>query len=257
MDGGRTDLERFLSRRTLSKVPELTVYFWVIKLLSTAMGESTSDYLVFHVDPYVAVVVACAGLLAALGVQLRARRYGAWTYWFAIVMVAVFGTMVADVLHVVLGVPYLASTVALAVSLAVIFATWHRTEGTLSIHSIVSRRRELFYWSTVMATFALGTALGDLTAATFGWGYLLSAIIFAIAFVVPAIGYRVLLWNPVVAFWTAYVITRPLGASIADWLGKPRPAGLGIGDERVAIILTILIVIFVARLAATREDQRP
>jgi uncharacterized membrane-anchored protein len=248
------DLKRLLSHRTYRKVPELTVYFWVIKLLSTAMGESTSDYLVFHINPYVAVVVACIGLLVALMIQLRVPRYVAWIYWLAVVMVAVFGTMVADVMHVVLRIPYTVSTVSLALSLAVIFLAWYASEKTLSIHSIDTPRRELFYWATVIATFALGTAAGDLTAATLGLGYLLSAVFFALAFVIPAIGYRLFGWDEVASFWTAYVITRPLGASVADWFGKPILGGLGVGDEKVAVVLTVLIVIFVTYLAITRID---
>jgi len=166
---------RALSTPTYLKVPELTVYFWIIKLLSTAMGESTSDYLVFQINPYLAVVLGCLGLLVALAIQLWMPRYVAWVYWLAVVMVAVFGTMAADVLHVVLGIPYVVTTLAFAVSLGLIFVAWYRSEGTLSIHSIDSPRRELFYWAAVIATFALGTAAGDMTAATLGFGYLLSA----------------------------------------------------------------------------------
>lgn len=243
-----------LSRRGFHKVPELTLLFWVIKLCSTAMGESTSDYVVFHINPYVAVVVGCVGLLVALALQLRAPRYRAWIYWLAVVMVAVFGTMVADVLHVVLGIPYLVTSVSLALALVLVFLAWYGSERTLSIHSIVTPRRELFYWATVMATFALGTALGDLTAATLGLGYLASALLFAVLFVIPAIGYRWFGWDAIAAFWSSYVITRPLGASVADWLGKPFLGGLGIGDGRVAIGLTLLIVILVAYLATTRPD---
>ena len=236
------------------KVPAIAVLFWVVKLLSTAMGEAFSDYLVFHINPYLAVVVATAGLLAALVVQLRARRYSAGPYWLAVVMVAVFGTMVADVLHVVLDVPYAASAPALAAALAVVFAAWHRVEGTLSIHSIDTPRRELFYWAAVMATFALGTAAGDLTAATLGLGYPGSALLFAIAFAVPGLGWRFLGWSPVAAFWAAYVITRPLGASVADWLGKSALGGLGIGDGIVAVAFGIAIAGLVAYLAVTRAD---
>jgi uncharacterized membrane-anchored protein len=249
-----SQLGQRLTRTAFLKVPELTLYFWIIKLLSTAMGESTSDFLVFHINPYVAVVVACAGLLVALLIQLRAPRYQAWIYWLAIVMVAVFGTMVADVLHVVMGIPYIVSTIALAITLAIVFAAWYRTERTLSIHTINTPRRELFYWATVMATFSLGTAAGDLTASTFGLGYLASAVLFGVLFIIPAIGYRLLGWDEIASFWTAYVITRPLGASVADWLGKPFLGGLGIGDEKVAVALTVLIVIFVAYLATTRLD---
>lgn len=247
-------VERALSTPTYLKVPELTVYFWIIKLLSTAMGESTSDYLVFQINPYLAVVLGCLGLLVALAIQLRMPRYVAWVYWLAVVMVAVFGTMAADVLHVVLGIPYVVTTLAFAVSLGLIFVAWHLSEGTLSIHSVDSPRRELFYWATVIATFALGTAAGDMTAATLHFGYLLSAVFFAVVFVIPAIGYRLFGWDETASFWTAYVITRPLGASVADWLGKPFLGGLGIGDEKVAVVLTILIVIFVAYLAISRKD---
>jgi uncharacterized membrane-anchored protein len=159
----------------------------VIKLLSTAMGESASDDLVFHIDPYVAVVAGCLGLVVALAIQLRSDAYAAPAYWLAVVMVAVFGTMVADVAHVVLRVPYALSAATLATALAVVFLVWHRVEGTLSIHSITTPHRELFYWATVIATFALGTAVGDLTAATLGFGYPVSAALFGVAFILPAI----------------------------------------------------------------------
>ena len=250
------DAERWLARSTLRKVPELTLYFWIVKLLSTAMGESTSDYLVYHINPYLAVAVGCLGLLVALVIQLRARRYVASIYWFAIVMVAVFGTMAADVLHVVIGVPYVATTVFFSGSLVVIFVAWYAVEGTLSIHSITTVRRELFYWAAVMATFALGTAAGDMTAATLGLGYFVSVGLFAILFVVPAVGYWTLGWNEILAFWTAYVITRPLGASVADWLGKPFLGGIGIGDAPVAFGLTLMIVILVGYLSVTRKDVK-
>ncbi len=248
------DLRRTLARSTERKVPELILLFWVIKLLSTAMGESTSDYLVFHIDPYVAVAAGSIGLLIALALQLRSARYVAWIYWLAIVMVAVFGTMVADVLHVVVGIPYLVSTASLGLALAVIFAAWYRVEGTLSIHHIDTHRRELFYWATVMATFALGTAAGDLTAATLGLGYPGSAVLFGVLFLLPAVAYRGLGWNSVLCFWTAYVITRPLGASVADWLGKSTLGGLGLGDAKVAAGLTVLIVLCVGYLTVTRRD---
>jgi hypothetical protein len=150
MRSATAQMWRSLARPGLLKVPELTLLFWVIKLLSTAMGESTSDFLVFRINPYVAVVTGCLGLVVALVLQLRAPRYSAWIYWLAIVMVAVFGTMAADVMHVVLGIPYLVSTVMLASLLAVVFIAWYVVERTLSIHTIRTPRRELFYWATVM-----------------------------------------------------------------------------------------------------------
>lgn len=228
--------------------------FWLIKLLSTAMGESTSDYLVFQINSYVAVALGCVGLVVALALQLRTARYVPAIYWFAVVMVAVFGTMAADVAHVVLHVPYAVSTACFAVALAVIFTLWYRSERTLSIHTIYPGRRELFYWATVIATFALGTAAGDLTASTVGLGYFPSLVLFAVLFAVPAIGYFRFGLHPVVAFWFAYVVTRPLGASFADWTGKSALGGLGLGDGPVALVLTALIVAFVAYISLTGDD---
>ena len=231
-----------LARAAVRKVPEITAAFWVIKLLSTAMGESTSDYLVYQIDPYVAVLAGCLGLALALALQLRAPRYVAWIYWLAVVMVAVFGTMAADVAHVVLHIPYAVSTGCFAAALALIFVLWYRRERTLSIHTIYAGRRERFYWATVMATFALGTAAGDLTAATLGLGYFPALVLFALLFALPALGYVGRGLNAVVAFWCAYVVTRPLGATFADWTGKAYLGGLGLGDGPVAVALTALII---------------
>ncbi|HET7017375.1 MAG TPA: hypothetical protein VFI65_25865 [Streptosporangiaceae bacterium] len=237
------------------RVPEITAYFWIIKGLSTAMGESTSDYLVHVMNPVLAVGIGFVGFVAALALQLSIRRYVAWTYWLAVVMVGVFGTMAADVLHVGFGVPYLISSALYAIALAVVFVTWQRTERTLSIHTIDTPRRELFYWAAVVATFAMGTALGDLTAVTVGLGYDFSIVLFAVMIMIPAIGFRFLRWNAIGAFWFAYVVTRPLGASVADWLGKPVSlGGLGWGDGRVALGFTALIAILVAFLAITKVD---
>ncbi len=152
------------------------------------------------------------------------------------------------------GVPYSASTTLYAVVLAAVFVTWQKTEKTLSIHSVDTFRREAFYWATVVATFALGTAVGDLTAATFDLGYFYSAVLFAGIVLIPAIGYWRFNWNAILAFWFAYVITRPIGASIADWLGKPILGGLGLGDGRVSLVLTGMIICLVAYLAITHKD---
>lgn len=247
-------------RRRVSKVPEkITVYFWMIKLLTTAMGEALSDLLVHHMNPYVAVMVGAVVFAGSLVLQFRARRYAAPTYWFAVSMVAVFGTMVADAIHVGLGVPYLDSSIGFAIILAIVFFLWWAAEGTLSIHSIYTRRREMFYWATVLSTFALGTATGDMTAATLHLGYLLSGLLFAILFAIPGILYLRMRLNPIFAFWTAYVLTRPLGASFADWFGMPKSiGGLGYGHAPVAAILSAVIAILVAYVAVTRLDvQRP
>ncbi|HEX3648509.1 MAG TPA: hypothetical protein VHV49_08775 [Pseudonocardiaceae bacterium] len=225
------------------RVPMIIAYFWLAKGLSTALGESTSDYLVRTLGPVPAVGLGFVVFVAALVLQFSKRRYVAWAYWFAVVMVGIFGTMAADVLHVGFGVPYAVSTVACAVVLAGVYLTWYRSEGTLSIHSVATARREAFYWAGVVATFALGTAAGDLTATTLHLGYLGSLVLFAVVILVPAIGYRWLRWNSILTFWFAYVVTRPLGASLADWLGKPRSAGgLDVGDGPVSLVLTVLII---------------
>jgi uncharacterized membrane-anchored protein len=237
------------------RVPEITAYFWVIKALSTALGESTSDYLVHVMNPRIAVGFGFIGFVVALVLQFSVRRYIAWTYWLAVVMVGVFGTMAADVLHVGFGVPYTESSVLYALVLLAVFVTWGRTERTLSIHSIDTARREAFYWAAVVATFAMGTALGDLAAITLHLGYLDSGLLFAAVIAIPALGYWWLRWNPIFSFWFAYVATRPLGASFADWTGKPRSAGgLSWGDGRVALVLTAAIFCLVAYLAITRSD---
>ena len=244
-----------LTVRGALRVPEITAYFWVIKALSTAMGESTSDYLVHAMSPELAVALGFIGFVIALALQFCVRRYIAWTYWLAVVGVGVFGTMAADVLHVGFGVPYIASSVLYGIVLAAVFVSWYRTEHTLSIHSVDTPRRELFYWAAVVATFAMGTALGDLTATTFGLGYLASGLLFGAVIAVPAIGYWRFHWNPILSFWIAYVATRPLGASFADWMGKPQSVGgLGWGDGTVALALTVMIFCLVAFLAITRRD---
>ena len=234
----------------------ITPWFWVVKVLTTAMGEATSDYMVKTLGPVPAVLAGAALFAVALVLQLRMRRYVAWTYWLAVSMVAVFGTQAADVLHIKFHVPYAVSAAFYAVVLAVIFYVWSRSEHTLSIHSIVNARRELFYWATVLATFALGTAVGDLTAIPLKLGYFASGVLFLVVIAIPALAYRTRALASVSAFWFAYVITRPLGASFADYMNKPRVAsGLNWGDGPVALGLAGLIVVLVAYLAATRVDM--
>ena len=243
------------ARRTLRKVPEITAYFWILKVLTTAMGEATSDFSVREIDPYLAVGLGAVAFAAALVLQLSVGRYIAGVYWLAVVMVAIFGTMVADALHIQLGVPYAVSTAGFAIALTLIFIAWYATERTLSIHHITTMRRELFYWATVCVTFALGTAAGDLTAYTLHLGFLASGILFAVVIAVPAVAHRFAALNAVVAFWFGYIITRPLGASFADWMGVPHAlGGLNWGRGTVSVSLTIVIVGFVAYLTVSRVD---
>jgi uncharacterized membrane-anchored protein len=237
-----------------SKVPEITAMFWIVKILTTGAGETTSDYLVRLIDPVVAVGIGGVLFALTLALQFAATRYLPWIYWLAVSMVSVFGTMAADVTHIVLGVPYAVSTCVFASVLAVIFVVWFRTEGTLSIHTITTRRRELFYWLTVLVTFALGTAVGDLTATTLHLGYFVSGVVFAAAIAIPAIAFRLRWLNAVPAFWFAYIITRPLGASFADWMGVSHArGGLGWGTGPVSAVLAVLIAILVGYLSTRRS----
>jgi uncharacterized membrane-anchored protein len=252
-----SDYARGSVNRTLAKVPELTAYFWVTKILTTGMGETTSDFMNGWLGPVIAVPIMLAALWLALRLQLRRKRYEAWSYWLVVVVVAVFGTTAADALHVVLGIPYFISTSFYLVVLGVIFVWWYRSEGTLSIHSIYTRRRERFYWATVLATFALGTAAGDMTATPLHLGYLDSGLMFAGLFVLPGLAYWLLGLGEIAAFWFAYVITRPLGASFADWGAVTQAkGGLGFGPGWISLFLAIAIVAFVWYLTVTRKDVR-
>lgn len=239
----------------LRKVPRITFHFWAVKILSTAMGEAASDYLVHTINPYAAVGLGALGLMVGLGWQFFLRRYVAVAYWLAVVMVAVFGTMVADAVHIELGIPYVVTTEMCAVALALVFAVWYLFERTLSIHSINTRRREFFYWCAVLATFAMGTAAGDMSAYTLHLGWFASGVMFTFIFALPLVARRLFRLQEVVAFWFAYIITRPLGASYADWLGVPKAlGGLNFGRGTVAIALTLVIIVWVAYLAVTRLD---
>jgi uncharacterized membrane-anchored protein len=237
-----------------AKVPEIMALFWVLKILTTGMGEAMSDFL-GSVSVPLAGAIGIFGLGYALRLQLRAREYRAPVYWFAVMMVAVFGTMAADGLHDGVSAPYAATTTFYGIVVAAVFFAWYRSEGTLSIHSITTRRRELYYWAAVLATFALGTAVGDLTAITLKLGFLASALLFSAVIAVPALAWWRFNLNPIVAFWAAYIVTRPLGASFADWLSKPSSqTGLGLGDGVVSAIALVVFVALVAYVAATKRD---
>lgn len=245
------------TRSLVSKVPEVAALFWVVKVLTTGMGETTSDYLAHTIDPVIAVGIGAVCFAATLVLQFSVKRYIPWVYWLAVAMVSVFGTMAADVLHVGLGVPYLVSTVFYALVLAAVFLLWHRTEKTLSIHSIHTPRREMFYWAAVLATFALGTAAGDLTAITVKLGYLGSGVLFAVAIAVPALAYWKFGLKAIPAFWAAYIVTRPLGASFADWMGVSHErGGLGWGTAQVSIGWAAAIIVLVAVLAARQRGAK-
>jgi uncharacterized membrane-anchored protein len=244
-----------MNRSSLTKVPMIIAFFWITKVATTAMGEATSDSLNGILGPAIAVPLMLIGLIWALRRQFRRDNYDAWTYWTVVVMVAIFGTSAADGLHVGLGIAYVDSTAFYAVVLAAVFFAWHRVEGTLSIHSVRTKRREAFYWATVLATFALGTACGDMTATTLHIGYFGSIWLFAGLIAIPWLGRRYLGLNEVFAFWMAYVLTRPLGASVADWFAvEPSRGGVGIGAGGAALILAALVFLAIRRLAKTKID---
>ena len=239
-----------------ARVPDPTVGFWVAKAASTAFGEAASDFSIRVMPPVLAVLLGFVLFASALGWQLTRRRYVPGVYWSAVAMVGVFGTMAADVVHVVLGLPYAVTTVAYAVVLAGVFLLWWRREWTLSVHEVRTTRRELFYWAAVVATFALGTAAGDLAAVGLHLGYVPSILVFAVLILLPAAGYRYLRWNGVLAFWSAYVLTRPLGASVADWLGKPvAEGGVGVGSGWIALVFAAAMVVVVS-VTASRDRAR-
>ncbi|MGU3435933.1 hypothetical protein ACNHUS_23290 [Actinomycetes bacterium M1A6_2h] len=247
-------IENSTARTVLSKVPDATALFWVTKVLTTGMGETASDFFATTFDPVLAVAVTGAVLAVSLAVQFRACRYVPWIYWSAVVMVSVFGTMVSDALHVVLGIPYVVTSVVFVIALVAVFALWQRSEKTLSIHSVVTRRRETFYWAAVLATFALGTSVGDLTATVMHLGYLASGVLFAVVIAAPAVAFRLGRLGAVAAFWFAYVITRPLGASVADWVAVSHDrGGLGLGTGWVTLAMTIVIVALVGHLSRTHR----
>jgi uncharacterized membrane-anchored protein len=240
-----------------AKVPEITPWFWATKIVGTAMGEAVSDFMNAWLGPAIAVPI----MLIALGLLLRwqysSDRYNTWRYWSVVTAVAVFGTSAADALHVGLGIPYVVSTAFYAVVLAIVLIAWYRSEGTLSVHSIYTRRRENFYWLTVLATFALGTAWGDFTATSLNIGFFPSALLFGALILVPLLAYTRLRMNAVVAFWFAYTLTRPLGASFADWFDQPRSMhGLNLGQGPIAISLAVVLLALITYMSANQVGVR-
>lgn len=241
------------------RVPDPTPGFWMLKILTTGVGEVASDFLVKTFDPVIVVLVAAVAFAGIAAIQLTARRYVPWRYWLFVFAVAVFGTMIADVAHLVIGIPYAVTTAIFAVVLLAIFVAWGRTEHTLSVHSVDTARPELFYWLTVSATFALGTALGDFTATTLGLGFRDSGLVFLALFAVPGV-LRLLGLPATAAFWWAYILTRPLGASFADWLALPPDRGgldlgyLPISGAGIALMAIGVIVLQVRARKATSPD---
>lgn len=259
------------NRQLLNKVPDVTVYFWLIKILCTTVGETAADYLNDTLQFGIANTSLMMGglLVLALGFQLSRRKYVPSIYWLTVVLISVVGTLITDNLTDVLGVPLEETTVAFALALATTFAIWYHSERTLSIHSIFTLRREAFYWLAILGTFALGTAAGDLTSETLNLGYFTSIVIFAMAIAALAVAYFVMgsrvapelrrqSTSAVVAFWLAYILTRPLGASIGDYLSQAHTnGGLALGTTVTSGLFLAAILALVVFLTATKADEIP
>ncbi|MGH2872725.1 MAG: COG4705 family protein [Solirubrobacteraceae bacterium] len=240
-----------------TKVPEITPWFWASKIVMTATGEAISDAMNQQLGPAIAVPIMVILMGFTLRWQLRQDRYRTLPYWSVVAAISIFGTSSADAFHVGLGWSYEVTTGMFAVILAIVFISWHRSEGTLDIHSIFSRRRERFYWLTVLATFALGTALGDFTATILHLGYLPSFLLFGGIILIPLVlRYRFSV-DAVFCFWFAYTITRPLGASWADYSDMPiHQAGLNLGQIPTAIYLGIISIGLVGYMWAKQVGCR-
>jgi uncharacterized membrane-anchored protein len=251
---------RKMARQMLNTVPEVTLFFWVIKVLSTTVGETAADNLNEKLSLGLTgtTYVMSALLLGTLFFQFRSRKYVPGVYWLAVVLISIVGTLITDNLVDNYGVPLETTTIAFGVALAVTFALWYASERTLSIHTIVTSRREAFYWLAVLFTFALGTAAGDLLAERAALGYDVSALVFGGAIAVVAIAHFRFKLDAVLSFWLAYILTRPLGASIGDYLSQPvSNGGLGLGTTSTSYLFLATILMLVAYLSVTKRDQTP
>ncbi len=253
--------EPSLARTMLNKVPEITVFFWVIKIMCTTIGETAADYLndTLGFGLSNTTYFAVGLLIVLLAVQFWLPRYVPPVYWAVVVVISVFGTLITDNMTDVYGISLVTSTIAFSAVLAAVFAVWYAVEHTLSIHSIVTTRREAFYWLAILFTFALGTAAGDLVAEKADLGYAISILIFGGAIALVACAHYGLKINPVLTFWLAYILTRPLGASIGDELSQnsDQYGGLGLGATQTSYIFLACILALVAYLSITRRDETP
>jgi uncharacterized membrane-anchored protein len=242
----------------LNRVPEVTLVFWILKILATTVGETAADVLstTFNLGTVVTSYVMAVLLLVSLAFQLRARRYVPKIYWIVVVFISVVGTLISDNLVDNLGVSLTTTSLIFAAALAAVFVFWYMSERTLSVHTIYTLRRELFYWAAILFTFSLGTSAGDLLSERLGLGYPLSALMFAGAIAVIYLAYRVKVVNEVLAFWLAYILTRPLGASMGDMLTQEKNAGgLGLGTIPVSVVCLLGIVVGIVYLSRQEKSQ--
>jgi len=245
--------------RMLSKVPEVTLLFWIIKVLGTTVGETAADFLTFNLRlglTGTSIIVGCF-LLLSIMIQLSYRKYVPWIYWLTVVLISIAGTLFTDNLVDQFGISLQTTTLAFASLLVATFLAWFWSERTLSIHSIYTTKRELFYWAAILFTFALGTAAGDLVAEGLHIGYALSLLGFASLIAVVAVGYSVFKWDAVASFWAAYILTRPLGASCGDLLTQSRAdGGLALGTSTVSIVYLVAIIGLVVYLSIVAKKSK-
>ena len=247
-----------LGREMLNKVPAITVFFWIIKILCTTVGETAADYLngSLHLGLTGTTVVMGSLLVVALIAQFRAQKYVPGIYWLAVVLISVVGTLITDNLTDHFGISLVTTTIVFSVCLALTFIAWYMKEKTLSVHTIVTSRREAFYWTAILFTFALGTAAGDLAAESLKIGYFNSALIFAGLIALVTLAHKVFKLNAVLSFWIAYILTRPLGASIGDFLSQPHDVGgMALGTIDTSAIFLVAILATVTYLTMTKKDE--
>jgi uncharacterized membrane-anchored protein len=241
-----------------NKVPEVTIWFWIIKIMATTVGETAADLLSVRLDLGLTVTsyMMTTVFILALIIQVKTRRYVPSLYWLTVVLISIVGTLISDNLVDGMGVSLVTTSIAFGLILAVVFALWYRREKTLSIHSIVTTRRELFYWAAILFTFAMGTSVGDLLAETLDLGYAQAALAFATMIGAIAVLHYIVRLDAILSFWLAYILTRPLGASIGDWLAKPVIAGgLGWGTVTTSLIFLAIIFLVVIYLSVSKSDQ--
>jgi uncharacterized membrane-anchored protein len=246
-------------QKALSRVPEVTIAFWIIKILATTVGETAADYLNFQLKfGLVNTSYVMSGLLLILLLnQFRLKRYVPSVYWIVVVFMSVTGTLITDSLIDIYNISLVTITIAFSIILSVIFGFWYLTENTLAMHSINTAKRELFYWAAILFTFALGTATGDLLAETLKLGYTQAALVFGTAIAIITISYKYFKMNEILAFWLAYILTRPLGASVGDLLSQPTAnGGFGLGTVVTSILFLVVIVAFVTLLTLNQKRQR-
>jgi uncharacterized membrane-anchored protein len=259
-DQNNTQISQLSAKHLLNKVPEITLYFWIIKILCTTVGETAADYLNVNLNLGLTNTTYVMGalLIAVLIVQFKVKRYVAGVYWLAVVLLSVVGTLITDNLTDNLGVSLVTATGIFSIALVATFGAWYKSEKTLSIHSIKTTRREAFYWLAILFTFALGTASGDLVAEKLSLGYALSSLIFAAIIAAIALAHFRFKLNAVLSFWLAYILTRPLGASLGDFLSQAKDdGGLGLGTVGTSALFLIAIFGLVVYLSSSKRDTAP